>query len=77
MGDARSNYAELTYGFFDRLLKGEKTPRWTTSRRVTLLHDGLEQVAVVGYLAAEGRAAADVLSRERRQGEYARAATAS
>ncbi len=25
MGDARSNYSELTYGFFDRLLKGDKT----------------------------------------------------
>ena len=25
MGDARLNYAELTYGFFDRLLKGEKS----------------------------------------------------
>ena len=25
MGDARLNYTELTYGFFDRLLKGEKS----------------------------------------------------
>jgi hypothetical protein len=24
MGDARLDYAELTYGFFDRFLKGEK-----------------------------------------------------
>ena len=37
MGDARLDYAELTYGFFDRFLKGEKRekrpPRSTRGRR--------------------------------------------
>jgi putative CocE/NonD family hydrolase len=35
MGDARFNYAELTYGFFDRLLKGEKNTAIDALPKVT------------------------------------------
>ena len=35
MGDARLDYAELTYGFFDRLLKGEKSARLDAQPRVS------------------------------------------
>jgi uncharacterized protein len=35
MGDARLDYAELTYGFFDRLLKGEKNATFDKLPKVT------------------------------------------
>jgi uncharacterized protein len=35
MGDARLSYAELTYGFFDRLLKGEKSAALDALPKVT------------------------------------------
>ena len=69
MGDARLDYDALTYGWFDHFLKGEDnhfSKRWPQG---PLLHHGDEQVAVVGYVAAAGRAADDVLSLERRQSE--------
>ena len=40
MGDARLDYDEIIYGFFDRFLKGEETTRLDTLPKVTLLHDG-------------------------------------
>ena len=75
MGDARLDYAELTYGFFDRFLKGEKREKNRHARYAAegyVPHDGFEQVAGVRYLAAARRAADDLLPRKRRQGEYAR-----
>src|SRR5271170_613561 len=35
MGDARLDYQEITYGFFDRFLKGEKSPRLDALPKVT------------------------------------------
>jgi predicted acyl esterase len=35
MGDARYDYQELTYGFFDRFLKGEESPRLAKQPKVT------------------------------------------
>jgi putative CocE/NonD family hydrolase len=43
MGDARLDYAELTYGFFDRFLKGEKNTRLDTLRKVTYFTMGLNR----------------------------------
>ena len=59
MGDARLNYDEMTYGWFDHFLKGENILARRCRR--CLLHDGHQQVAVVGHVAAGGRAAADLL----------------
>jgi putative CocE/NonD family hydrolase len=35
MGDARLDYEEIVYGFFDRLLKGEESPRLDALAKVT------------------------------------------
>ena len=35
MGDARFDYSEVTYGFFDRFLKGEQRTRLDTLPKVT------------------------------------------
>jgi putative CocE/NonD family hydrolase len=35
MGDARLDYQEIVYGFFDRFLKGEKNPRLDSMPKVT------------------------------------------
>jgi len=35
MGDARYDYQDLTYGFFDRFLKGEESPRLAKQARYT------------------------------------------
>jgi putative CocE/NonD family hydrolase len=35
MGDARLDYQEITYGFFDRFLKGEKSPKIDSMPKVT------------------------------------------
>ena len=76
MGDARLDYAELTYGFFDRFLKGETNDALDEAAEGHATSRWAQQVAVVRYLAAGGRAAADVLPGERRQGQHARTATA-
>ena len=62
-GRRAAQLQEIIYGFFDRFLKGETSPRLDTLPKVHLLHDGPEQVAVVGHLAAARRAADDVLPR--------------
>ncbi len=76
MGDARYDYNDVVYGFFDRFLKGEKGGRLDRLAEGHLLHDGLEQVGDVRHVAAGRRAADDVLPVERRQGELADTATA-
>jgi uncharacterized protein len=43
MGDARLDYAELTYGFFDRFLKGEKNTRLDKLPKVTYFTMGLNK----------------------------------
>ncbi len=43
MGDARLDYAELTYGFFDRFLKGEKNTRLDSLPKVTYFTMGLNK----------------------------------
>ena len=63
MGDARLDYDALDV----RLVRSFPEGRETTDvlekhAEGPLLHDGLEQVADVGHVAAGGRAAADVLS---------------
>ena len=63
MGDARLDYNEIVYGFFDRFLKGETDDAARLAAEGHLLHDGHEQVADGRHLAAGRRAAADVLSR--------------
>ena len=62
-----STTTRSSYGFFDKFLKGEKNARARHAAEGHLLHDGLEQVADVGHVAAGGRAADDVLPVERRQ----------
>ncbi len=43
MGDARLDYAELTYGFFDRFLKGENSERLAKQPKVTYFTMGLNK----------------------------------
>ena len=43
MGDARMDYQELIYGFFDRFLKGEKNTRMDTLPKVTYFIMGLNK----------------------------------
>ena len=45
MGDARLDYNEIVYGFFDAFLKGESDAVLDTHAEGDLLHDGDEQVA--------------------------------
>ena len=69
MGDARLDYEEIVYGFFDKFLKGEKETRARQAAQGHLLHDGPQQVADLGapgrprarapvtfYLSSGGRA---------------------
>ena len=62
MGDARLDYNEIVYGFFDRFLKGEKTTRLDTLPKVTYYTMGINKWQTVGHVAAGRRAADDVLS---------------
>ncbi|HLZ52030.1 MAG TPA: CocE/NonD family hydrolase [Candidatus Acidoferrum sp.] len=43
MGDARFDYQEITYSFFDRFLKGEKSPRLDALPKVTYFTMGLNK----------------------------------
>jgi uncharacterized protein len=43
MGDARLDYQEIVYGFFDRLLKGEKSPRLDALPKVTYYTMGMNK----------------------------------
>ncbi len=43
MGDARLDYAELTYGFFDKFLKGEDSPRLAKQPKVMYYTMGLNK----------------------------------
>ncbi len=70
MGDARLNYDELTYAWFDHFLKGEKQRHSRKDAQGALLHDGYQQVADIGYVAAARRAADDLVPIQRRQGQH-------
>ena len=71
MGDARLNYQEIMYGFFDLTLKGQTNEADREPAQSALLHDGQQQVELVGCLAAEGRDAGHLLPLERRQRQHA------
>ena len=43
MGDARLDYNEIVYGFFDRFLKGEQNARLDTLPKVTYFTMGLNK----------------------------------
>ena len=45
MGDARLDYNDIIYGFFDKFLKGEANGRIEKQAQGDLLHDGQQQVA--------------------------------
>ena len=70
MGDARLDYDEIMYGFFDKFLKGESNTRVDKLPKVTYFTMGIEQVADGRPLAAGRRAADDLLPVERRQGQH-------
>ena len=71
MGDARLDYNEIVYGFFDKFLKGDGKTRLDDDAEGHLLHDGQQQVADGRDVAAGRRRAADVLPVQRREGELA------
>ena len=68
MGDARLDYDEIVYGWFDHFLKGENGRVLDKLPKVTLLHDGHATMAHLGdagrpgaqtmtfYLASGGKA---------------------
>jgi uncharacterized protein len=68
MGDARLDYQEIIYGFFDRFLKGEKSARLEALPKVTYFTMGLDKwqtsdtwppagaQAMTLYLSSVGRA---------------------
>jgi putative CocE/NonD family hydrolase len=68
MGDARYDYQELTYGFFDRFLKGETSERLARQPKVTYFTMGVNRwqssdtwpprgaVPVTFYLSSGGKA---------------------
>jgi uncharacterized protein len=43
MGDARLDYQEITYSFFDRFLKGEKSPKIDSMSKVTYFTMGINK----------------------------------
>ena len=72
MGDARLDYNEIVYGFFDKFLKGERQDAARQAAEGHLLHDGQQQVAdrpTRGRRRARSRVT--LLPVERRQGELA------
>ncbi len=71
MGDARLDYNDIMYGFFDKFLKGDANGRIEKQAQRDLLHDGQQQVADVGRVAAGRRAADDVPPGERRPRQFA------
>jgi putative CocE/NonD family hydrolase len=68
MGDARFDYQEITYSFFDRFLKGEKSPNIDSMPKVTYFTMGMNKwqtsetwppagaEAMTMYLSSGGRA---------------------
>ena len=71
MGDARLDYNDIVYGFFDKFLKGEAERPHREAGEGDLLHDGQQQVADVRRVAAGRRAADDVAPVERRPRQLA------
>jgi putative CocE/NonD family hydrolase len=56
MGDARLDYSEIVYGFFDRFLKGEKQSRLDTLKPVTYFTMGLNKWHTAETWPPEGAA---------------------
>jgi uncharacterized protein len=68
MGDARLDYQEIVYGFFDRFLKGDKSPRLDSLAKVTYFTMGVNKwqasndwppagaQPMTFFLSSEGRA---------------------
>jgi hypothetical protein len=68
MGDARFDYQEITYSFFDRFLKGDKSPKIDSMPKVTYFTMGMNKwqtsdawppagaQAMTMYLSSAGRA---------------------
>lgn len=54
MGDARLDYEEIVYGFFDRFLKGEKSPRLDALPKVTYFTMGLNKWQTADTWPPEG-----------------------
>ena len=71
VGDARLNYDELTYAWFDHFLKGENNGILEKMPTRALLHDGHQQVADLRHVAATRRAANELFPFERRQSKHA------
>ena len=71
MGDARLDYQEIMYGFFDRFLKGEEGGRLATLPKVTYFTMGSNKWQSSETVAAGGRAADDAVPCEQRPCEYA------
>ena len=71
MGDARLDYNDIVYGFFDKFLKGDAHRPHREAGEGHLLHDGQQQVADLRRVAAGGIAADDVPPVERRPRQLA------
>jgi putative CocE/NonD family hydrolase len=56
MGDARLDYSEIVYGFFDRFLKGDKQSRLDTLKPVTYFTMGLNKWQTAETWPPEGAA---------------------
>ena len=69
MGDARLDYDELTYGWFDHFLKGEDNHVLEKMPKVRYSRMGLNKWQTADTWPPAGRAADDVLPSERRQGQ--------
>ena len=71
MGDARLDYNDITYGFFDKFLKGDQQRTHREAGPRDVFHDGQQQVADLGRVAARRRPADDVPPVERRPRQLA------
>ena len=69
MGDARLDYNEIVYGFFDKFLKGEGKTRLDAMPKVTYFTMGSNVWQTADTWPPAGRRAADLLSIERREGQ--------
>ena len=70
MGDARLNYDELTYGWFDHFLKGEDNHILEKMPKVRYFTMGINKWQTSDTWPPAGRAADDLLPFERRKGEH-------
>ena len=76
MGDARLDYNEIVYGFFDRFLKGEKNARLESLPKVTYFTMGINKWQTSDTWPPAGAQPMTFYPVERRQGELALRVTA-